>query len=735
MPKSCLQCSNFVQCRDNRKGSKGYSCTNFKVLKRLSLAQLSEDQVLTGDDLIPKEAKEQEENEPKQKIPSNYDVDDFDVVSLIESSFDSDTNTVRDLTVDDRDLPKAKNYYDFCTNFLGKNTKIPFARQMWIGYHLHGEYCPRCSNPKWENIQEVPVDYPTKEMPEHIAFLENGICPRCKVTRSELFKSEELNLYTELDACVGQRGGKSVWTASDSAYVTHCYLKLPQLSTIAPGIQSFSPLTATFVAVRFADAYSLLWTPIMRMIDDSPWFVDYHKLLTTTSEKYGKELLQKRDVFVRYRHKNLELLPAGPNKRGLRGRTRFIGAIDELGWFPLRDKGKNDSDEEASDTGDRERADAEEVYIALENSMGTVNTEVSKLILNEGMNTLMPAYMICVSSPSSRQDKIWRLVQTNKNSRTALAIHLPTWEMNPNMPRDCAFITKRYQVDPIKAERDLGANPPKSASQFIENLEAIKRCFIGKNRVAWQYEERFLDGKNYRAATLTRIDPPPLLYPAVAAIDAGYSNNSFALVVGHLEEHCVRTDCLIEIQPGDGAVLHYNRIYKEIISKVIDALNVKFLFADRWQSIAILHRAQEEKGITAEMYSVKIDDFNLTKSKLESTEIILPKMEKEFTDDDAVTGYPGNFREHTPEHLFHQIGTVVEVGKTIMKGPGYTDDIFRALTLMIGRTYHPKILEQLKEMKPMQRQSKVIGAIVTHSNSSPRTVGRTSIGSVGSRRF
>ena len=654
---------------------------------------------------------------------------------MVDSSYDEDTRTVRDLKIDDRDLPRAKNYFDFCTKFLAKDSKIPFARQMYLGYHLFAEYCPRCSNPKWENILEIPVAYPSRDLPAEIQFLEHGKCPKCKVTRSELIINGELNLYNELDACVGQRGGKSVFSASASVYLAHSYLKLPKISQICPGIQDFTPIVATFVAVRETDAFKLLWTPIVEMMDASPWFNELHKLLTHAGNKYGKEILKKRDISIRYGHKNLELIPNGPSKRGLRGRTRFLGVIDELGWFPVNiQKGKSALDDTPSETGDRERADAEEVYIALDRSMGTVRTEIHRMVLEKRYNTLMPAYMICVSSPSSRQDKIWRLVQENKNSKEALTVLLPTWEMNPYFPKDSPIIQKAYRTNAIKAERDYGANPPKSASQFIAD-EGIRKCFIGKNRVEWEYAMQTINGKEYQAAKLTRINPPVDLFPTVAAIDAGYSGNSFSMVVGHKEKDdlVVRIDALVEIMPMEGKVLHYNAIYKGVIEPIIKNFNVQFLFADRWQSIALLHRAMEEYKIEAAMYSVKMNDFLLGKSKLESAEVILPKIEKEFTDEEAVIGYPYNFKDHTPEHLLHQIYTVVEIGKTVTKGPGYTDDIFRALILMLSRMFDPKISDKLAEMKPRRRDSMIIGAIATHSNAVHRSLGRSKIGAVGSR--
>lgn len=151
-----------------------------------------------------------------EEVPDEIDlrgipVDDdgeLDIVGLLDSAYDEDTKTVRDLKIDDRDFSRAKNMFDFCTNYLGKGSKMPFARQMWVGYQLLSEYCPRCSDPKWKDIRNVPVDFRPADMPDHVMFLENGVCPKCKATKSQLYKNELLNNYQELNLLAGQRSGK-----------------------------------------------------------------------------------------------------------------------------------------------------------------------------------------------------------------------------------------------------------------------------------------------------------------------------------------------------------------------------------------------------------------------------------------------------------------------------------------------------------------------------------------------
>jgi hypothetical protein len=703
--KPCLKCKYWVQCKDSEKGTENYKCQKFAVInvtqeslgKRLPIFFEKDEYTVPVETDVP--------------IESIYgDMDDLDVVSMIEGSYDEDTHSVRDLKIDDRDLPRAHNFFDYCFNHTDKDAKKPFARMMWSGIKLGAEYCPKCSNPKWlKAITNIPVDYPTKDIQEHIQLLKLGICPKCKGKRSEFIKSGQLNLYSEFDACLGQRGTKSAFTTMFASYYIHCYLKLPKLSQVCDGMDSTTPITATFVGLRFTDAFTLLWTPLMKIIEKSPWFVDYHKMLDYNGAKLGKQLYKKNNLFMRYEHKNMELYPSGPTHRGLRGRTRFFSATDELGWFPIHAK-KDNAAGTPEEEADRERADGNEVHHSLDRSMLSVRAEVRRLIYEKGYNTFLTAMNVCTSSPSSQKDKIMRLVRENKNSAEAFTLHLPTWEVNPRYPRDCREIAEAYRVNAVKAERDYGANPPKTSSPFIANTD-IKQCFTGINRVATKSIDRDFNGRIYRAAQLSKISQPNDLPPSIMALDAGYSNNSFAISIGSRDGLQVSVPVLAEIQPGNGAVLHYNALYKHIIVPLIEKFNVKFVFADRWQSIAHLHRIQEEYKIEAEMYSVKMVDFNLIRSKAENKELILPQVERDVADEETVVNYPNCFIGCPGAHLQLQMLTVKDSGRTVLKGDGYTDDLFRALTLMVSRLYDEKIWEKLKKMQPRRRSAFLVGIV------------------------
>lgn len=213
------------------------------------------------------------------EYPDTYDPLDLiesetslDLVSLMSKSLDPVTGMPRDIRLPEGDFKEAKNYFDYCVNFVGPDDKMPFARQMWAALHLLAEYCPRCSHPKWKSVTNLGVATDVMNIPNKVSLLEYGICPRCKVTKAELIQKNELKLYTEAAWLWGQRAGKSTVTSGLSNYITHKLLKAPKLSSICDGIKASTPLTATFVGLRFADAMATLWDPISKGFADSPWF-------------------------------------------------------------------------------------------------------------------------------------------------------------------------------------------------------------------------------------------------------------------------------------------------------------------------------------------------------------------------------------------------------------------------------------------------------------------------------
>jgi hypothetical protein len=192
----------------------------------------------------------------------------------------------------------------------------------------------------------------------------------------------------------------------------------------------------------------------------------YHEMLDDVQSRTGEECYRLKDTFVQYRHRRLLVYPAGPDKRVLRGRTRFLAGIDELGWF-----------QHGAEAAKNIKMNAAEVYIALERSLLTVRAK-AKSVIRGGFYNVPFGYFINISSPSSVRDKIMELVRKAQGSKVILGLNYPTWKMNPHVPRSA--LAEEFRKDPETAMRDYGAQPPLTNSPFISSGDKLELCWAKK---------------------------------------------------------------------------------------------------------------------------------------------------------------------------------------------------------------------------------------------------------------
>lgn len=640
-----------------------------------------------------KKVKKQEALIEERSVEDDVEQSNF-IWESIKQSFDPLTQQVTDTNINTSDLRMASSYFDFC-KMISKDMALPFARQLWIAAHLFADFCPRCSNKHYsESIENVPVDMDVHELGSHFAFLENGVCPKCFATRGTLIKTHELNPYNELIAVLGQRSGKSTMTSLMTAYILHLLLKTPKLSSIYGGVLASTPLMATFVALTTKRANQLLWTPFVSVLTGCAWFKEYHSILIQAGKKEGFEFLKFNKDTITYSHRNLGLYYMGPMKRALRGDTRFLGAIDELGLFPLVNPENTEEDES------RELANADEVHTSLANSLLTVRN-ATNFLYNKGVYHIPTGYMLNTSSPMSVLDKIWRLLQDSKNSVVSLGVNLPTWEVNPYITRDTPAIVEQYRINPVKAERDFGARPSSNETQWYTR-ESVTPLFTGTNhvRISPYLTELGLSGK------VVFESEPSRAYPSAVSVDAGFNNNSFAVAMGHLENDNLRVTALLELIPKDSQIF-FTGVYRDILSVLIKKMNGYFLFTDRWQSISIAQSAKEEflaKDFQWVPHSLTLKDFDtFDTDMIHGRRLILPKVELEQDFIYSSRDYRKDFLNNPASHLLHQFSTVRRLGGTMLKGPNNTDDLYRAVVLLATGLRMNKVADRMVKLKPQER--------------------------------
>jgi len=632
------------------------------------------------------------------------DDDNFDIVKIMSESTDPDTGLMRDLKIDDRDLEQASSYYDYSLRLIINENKPPWMIQMWTGLMLFGEVCPVCSDKRWLNldwvIENVDKSMPSKEIKQGLKILRHGVCPKCKRTKGELIKNHGLNNYVELVNVLGQRSGKSSSAAGGYAtYSLHRWLKFPRLADMTNSMQASTELTGTFVALTASRA-TTLWTPFMNVISDSEWFKQYDAMLAHYEKKYGVELVRKRSEYFKYFHKGLKFYFSGPRGETLRGDTRVLALIDELGLFPLPDP----EAEEATD----KRANADEAHKSLVSSLTTAQAAQS-VLLQQGVNCPSALFM-GVSSPMSVRDKVMRRLadsRTEEGKKYILGVNLPTWKVNPSLERTSPIIALAYATNWEKAERDFGANPPIIHNTFLKHTQVTPDLFTQKNTHELTYH---YDQPGYLYGKLTQSYRPK--YPSIVCLDAGSTNNSFTLVGAHFDFDKQKTvvTTVIEIMTHDGRRIDFNLVYLNIILPVLKQINGVALFADQWQSLDILSRAKEDMGLAPRQskprcmtaqYSPKRRDFDSLVAAFENKSIVLPFLAQVDYDDVVTNQISYKTLNNKPvKHLLLQMLTVTDggVGKCPTKGDGYTDDIFRALVLTT-LIHKEKVMARLKEAR------------------------------------
>lgn len=624
------------------------------------------------------------------------------VFSQIASISEGGVQDVYDITV-----PKGENF--ICNGIVVHN-------------------CPRCSHKAFRNIHKIPVNFPAKDFPDKVQFLYHGVCPKCGARKSELVKSGELNAYVELDVCAGQRSGKSAFFNLLVPYLTHKWVKVEKpVETL--GLMSSSILIGTCTALTWAKAQELLYDPISNAIENSKWFQQYFQLLDDYEERTGIELYKFKDTFLSFNHKNLILNTSGPNKRTLRGATRWISVIDEIGWFPHGD-----------DNDERERASANEVYVSLDRSLKTVRKSTMKL-LKEGYDSIPLAYGCGISSPSSYNDKIMELVRNFKGSKEVLVHQAPTWEMNPLFTKE--DFAKEYQDDPIKAERDFGANPPMAENAWISDVKSLDHLLVNRWVIDYQYDHfTNRSGVDMVFGKLRSTKAPPTCPPTVLTIDAGYSNNSFALAITANDGRGANVLAVAEIAPKKGiTVINYTRTVKQLLYPLIKAFNVQAVGADRWNSLKLLQDIEEDCHVQTFQYSLKPTDFDLVYDYLmeDIPAIKLPRPEMDLGQIFVTSDYPHGFKYKPNSHLYHQFSTVNVDGRgSVEKGNGYTDDILRAVALGIRTCVLEDTIKKFNLKGATKQTRYAIGARsgsaqATSSSTIGSKTGSSGSGSFGSR--
>jgi len=545
--------------------------------------------------------------------------------------------------LDERDITRSPNVYEWVTNRRFLNVD-PFPRQVEILLKLFEEVCPskHCTDVDYwfHNVDSadnpIQVDTRIDDMLERVTLFNHGVCPKCG--RSDRFYSRGKNprrirSYEEINGLAGMRSSKTVLVGRFIAtYQLHRYLTIPNPSKFY-GLLPDTNVFISFTASSKKQALDTLWDHFYSAYQGCKWFQEYNSFLDVAGEKLGREMYQVAQEFIKYNHKRIVARAEAPNVRTIRGLTRFLAAIDEIGWMStLEAEGKT-----------KVIGDADGIHTALEKSLRTIRSAAENL-RRRGVSNVPTALMCNVSSPSDIQDKIVRLTESSKTRRLHFAFHLPTWEMNPNIKENDPSLLEESE-DELEFLRNYAAIPPLAARPFFGSAMAIKAVgeSVDKNRrPLFSYEPVIENGRVH--VELKDIVTDHRI-PRILALDAGEKDNSFALSLMHVEfPQTVNSnempkiviDQLIEIipDPDAGLSVSFAAIQERVIDVILNQFRVMYVIFDRWQSShskSLIESTdyQNSKKVKPVVVSLRYDDLSRVRASYTNGQVRIYQAEEE----------------------------------------------------------------------------------------------------------
>jgi hypothetical protein len=601
---------------------------------------------------------------------------------LVQQALESDLDPGVFSVIDETDTSKAPNFVDFCLNKKFLNV-LPYPRQIEAGVSFFEEYCRDCTNPSWLFGQEKALDLfdqPIAEILDNIQLLEFGKCPKCLKTKNDFHLSGMTYFPYELAGCAGQRSGKSALVAMIAAYQLHRFLVIPDPIRFF-GLLASSQLYMTMTAVSAMQAEALLWTPFKEYVDEAPWFKEYHGMLSNIGESIGVELMHRTKTLLVYKHKRIACMYEAPNKRRLRGKTRFFTAIDEIGWM------------EADAQKQSVTMSADEISAALDNSLRTLRAK-AELKRRAGLYNCPDGIACNISSPSAKDDKIMRNVRAARDNTHIYAYHYATWEANPEITRES--LEPEFQKSRMVAERDFGAVPPLADDPFIDNPNCVDMMISSSHhhnllQVKIEYhKDDFGNLTKYAKVKVPHIDKRK---PRLLLCDAGEKRNHFAvmLMTWDTKMNRARVDYVFDVSPEEGIPINFSLMWEHCFQPMCEGLLIKHMFSDTWNSTELCQKLRQHK-VLSEQITLKFADFVEVAARLGAGEMILPQPELPVQDLRLTYENPVEFVEGKPVlTLILQMLTVRQVGRRITKPINGDDDMFRALALGMSQIVRPEI--------------------------------------------
>jgi hypothetical protein len=222
----------------------------------------------------------------------------------------------------------------------------------------------------------------------------------------------------------------------------------------------------------------------------------------------------------------------------------------------------------------------------------------------------------------------------------------------------------------------------------------LLQSFKGKQHHAIKYDESDPDRT---VGTLLELVTRARWRPNALGMDAGLTNNSFALAFGCRNDAMVEVLSAVELIPQSNKQISYPRLYSNVILPLVKECNIVYAGADRWNSVNMLQQIEEDTNGKCRWahFTLQLHHFKAFGDLVNNGLLTLPELTWPVTRIEEVRNYKMELKSRPIEHLLLQFLTVQNRNGTMLKGDGYTDDIFRAVAVLCAMHFTPKVREYI----------------------------------------
>jgi hypothetical protein len=326
---------------------------------------------------------------------------------------------------DIQDVKRSPNLLEF-----SRSLSLDTTRQIVILSKIIGEVCSICS----DNAHVEMLDGKDFDL-DRIVFTEHGVCPKCKQSAMQRIQRGYSKQISRAALEVGLRGGKNVGLALLTLYAELKLMTLTRDGVCVPAYKYYNfaegtMLLNTWHSTSMVVAVNEYKEYVHEFRKHSKQHKAYLSVLDYASNIIGKPLYELTEsIFVDHRA-GFTSMPEYNDIRGVRGKTRFFTAINDLAWS--------------------EDCDQTKLWNACD--IGSKTMQMAARHALSPADEVFGGTVVLLSSRRDRSDVFNAIDVDYKTYKASFA----SWEFNNAHPQfNRQSLDAEYVKDPARAARDF----------------------------------------------------------------------------------------------------------------------------------------------------------------------------------------------------------------------------------------------------------------------------------------